>query len=94
MLSSPTVIRYICKSGDAFVTPSKSVRISGSHCLGPVVVNKEIADVPIGGVLEILTNDPCAKEDLRVWAKFTKNEIVKIEELGDGWMRFWILRKR
>lgn len=76
------------------VQPYKTVKISGSHCLGPVVVNKEISDVPLGGVLEILTDDPCAKEDLRVWAKFTKNEVVKVEELEGGWMRFWIVRRR
>ena len=58
------------------------------------MVNKEISDVPLGGVLEILTDDPCAREDLRVWAKFTKNEIVKVEDLEGGWVRFWIVRRR
>ncbi len=74
--------------------PHKSVKISGSHCLGPVVVNRELSEVPIGGILEIITDDVCAKEDLRVWAKFTKNEIVKIEELEGGWMKFWMKRNK
>ncbi|MGC9051692.1 sulfurtransferase TusA family protein [Pyrobaculum sp.] len=38
-----------------------------------------------GGYLEVITNDPCAKEDIPVWCKFTKNELVEYVELeGDG----------
>ncbi|AET33200.1 sulfurtransferase TusA family protein [Pyrobaculum ferrireducens] len=72
----------------------KSIKISGSHCLGPVELRKAIADVPVGGYLEVITNDPCAKEDIPVWCKFTKNELVEYTELEGGWMRFLIKRTR
>jgi len=50
--------------------------------------------VPIGGLLEVLTDDVCAKEDVPTWCKFTKNELVEFQELEGGWMRFVIRRAR
>jgi TusA-related sulfurtransferase len=76
------------------VAVAKSIRISGAHCLGPVELKKAIEDVPIGGLLEVITNDACAKEDIPTWCRFTKNELVEFQELGDGWMRFVIRRTR
>jgi len=72
----------------------KSIKISGAHCLGPVELKKAIADVPIGGLLEVLTDDVCAREDIPTWCKFTKNELVEFQELEGGWMRFVIRRTR
>jgi Predicted redox protein, regulator of disulfide bond formation len=73
---------------------AKSVKISGAHCLGPVELKKAIADVSVGGLLEVITNDPCAKEDVPTWCRFTRNELVEFQEFGDGWMRFVIRRTR
>ncbi|WP_258870287.1 sulfurtransferase TusA family protein [Pyrobaculum aerophilum] len=50
--------------------------------------------MPIGGFLEVITNDPCAKEDIPTWCRFTKNELVEFNELEGGWMRFLIKRTR
>lgn len=72
----------------------KSIKISGSHCLGPVELRKAIEDVLVGGILEVLTNDPCAREDVPVWCRFTKNELLRFEELEGGWMRFLIRRTK
>jgi TusA-related sulfurtransferase len=94
ILTLETLIRL--KAGDAcrYVAVAKSIRISGAHCLGPVELKKAIADVPVGGLLEVVTNDVCAKEDIPTWCRFTKNELVEFQELGDGWMRFVIRRTR
>jgi hypothetical protein len=43
---------------------AKSIRISGAHCLGPVELKKAIADGPVGGLLEVITNNVCAREDI------------------------------
>jgi len=51
---------------------AKSIRISRANCLGPVELKKAIADVPVGGLLEVVTNDVCAKEDIPTWCRFTK----------------------
>ncbi|MFB6491346.1 MAG: sulfurtransferase TusA family protein [Thermoproteus sp. AZ2] len=72
----------------------KTIKISGAHCLSPVELKKAITDVPVGGVLEVLTNDACAREDIPAWCRFTKNELLAFEELDGGWMRFLIRRAR
>ncbi|AEA12573.1 SirA family protein [Thermoproteus uzoniensis 768-20] len=72
----------------------KTVKISGAHCLGPVELRKAISDVPVGGYLEVITDDACAREDIPAWCRFTKNELVEFQELGGGWMRFLIRRTR
>ncbi len=73
---------------------SKSVRLTGTHCMGPVQANREIVDVPVGGHLEIITNDPCAKEDLAIWARFRGHTIVLMEELEGGWLRIVVRREK
>jgi len=88
------LIRLKAKDACRYVAVAKSIRISGAHCLGPVELKKAIEDVPIGGLLEVITNDACAKEDIPTWRRFTKNELVEFQELGDGWMRFVIRRTR
>jgi len=65
------------------------VKISGANCLSPMVLRKEIAEVPVGEVLEVITNDSCAREDIRVWCKFTGNELVSVEEMGEGYPCPW-----
>ncbi|WP_069806373.1 sulfurtransferase TusA family protein [Vulcanisaeta thermophila] len=74
--------------------PHRSIRISGVGCLSPVEVNRAIREVPIGGILEILSNDPCSKDDIKVWARYTGNELVLVDYAGDGWYRFLIRRRR
>ena len=94
ILTLETLIRL--KAGDScrYVAVAKSIRISGANCLGPVELKRTIEDVPVGGLLEVITNDVCAKEDIPTWCRFTKNELVEFQELGDGWMRFVIRRTR
>jgi TusA-related sulfurtransferase len=72
ILTLETLIRL--KAGDAGcrIAVAKSIRISGANCLGPVELKKAIADVPVGGLLEVVTNDVCAKEDISTWCRFTK----------------------
>jgi TusA-related sulfurtransferase len=66
------------------VAVAESVRISEAHRLGPVELKKAIADVPIGGLLEVVTNDICAKEEYPRGAASQKDELVEFQELGDG----------
>lgn len=72
----------------------KTIKISGAHCLSPVELKRAIDEVPVGGILEVLTNDACARDDIPAWCRFTKNQLLSFEEVGDGWMRFLIRRTR
>jgi TusA-related sulfurtransferase len=47
----------------------------------------------IGDVLEVLANDPAAKEDLKAWAKRTGQKIIEIEKTNEG-TRFLIQKKK
>jgi len=73
---------------------AKVVEVSNAHCMSPVVVSRAIREIPVGAILEVRTNDACARDDLRIWAKNTGNEIISIEEIGDGWVRILIRRLR
>jgi TusA-related sulfurtransferase len=47
----------------------------------------------IGEILEVLADDPAAKEDLKAWAKRTGQKILELEKTDDG-MRFLILKQK
>ena len=71
---------------------AKVVEFSGANCMSPVIVARAIREVQVGEVIEVRTNDVCAKDDLKIWAKNTGNEILNIEDIGNGWFRILIGR--
>ncbi len=63
----------------------KKIDLSGLPCPMPVVkISKEIKTVEVGQIIEAKTTDPGALSDFPAWAKSSGNEIVKVDEGGDG----------
>lgn len=62
----------------------KVVDARGMSCPGPLLAAKKaITDIPVGGVMEVLSSDAGTKRDLPMWAKKMTHEYLgTVEELG------------
>ncbi len=66
----------------------------GSACPGPLLeAKKAIATVPVGGVLEIWSNDAGTKKDIPLWAKKVGHESLG-DTAGEGYDRIFVKRKK
>ncbi|NLD80959.1 MAG: sulfurtransferase TusA family protein [Smithella sp.] len=64
----------------------------GLYCPEPLFQTRENIDqIKPGEILEVITDDPAAEEDLKRFAKRTGHEIVSFEK-NDMQMRFLIKR--
>ncbi len=64
--------------------PKKRLDCIGLFCPQPLFQTREQLDaIDVGDVLEVLTDDPAAEEDLKRFAKRTGHEIVKFEKEGN-----------
>lgn len=71
---------------------AETLDMTGYFCPEPVIrVNEAIGDVEVGEVLELLTDDPSSKPDIKSWTKRTGQELISIEE-DEGVFRFLIRR--
>ena len=62
----------------------------GLYCPAPLLQTREnIEQIKPGEILEVITDDPAAEEDLKRFAKRTGHEIVSFEK-DDAQMRFLI----
>lgn len=76
------------------IKPDLTLDCKGYDCPIPVLkTRREISKVPIGGILEILTTDKGAKNDIPAWADTVGHEIVDIEEENDV-IKIYVRRKR
>lgn len=72
-------------------TIAKSLDVRGLRCPLPVLkARKAIAEVPAGGLLEVLATDPAATLDFRHYCNQSGHELVSAEE-GEE-LRFLIRR--
>jgi tRNA 2-thiouridine synthesizing protein A len=59
----------------------------------PIVkISKDIKEIEVGQVVEMLADDPGAKADVQAWANQTGNELLEMKEEG-GVFKFYIRRK-
>ncbi len=73
---------------------AKVVDARGSACPGPLLeAKKAIGSVPVGGVLEIWSNDAGTKKDIPLWAKKVGHEHLGDLE-GEGYERIFVRRKK
>ncbi len=76
------------------ITPQNTVDARGSACPGPLLeAKKGIGKVPVGGTLEIISNDPGTKNDIPVWAKKVGHEFLGVLA-EDGYDRLFVVRKK
>ena len=66
------------------IQAAKVVDARGTACPGPLLEAKRgMADVPMAGILEVLSSDVGTTEDLPLWAKKVGHEYLgTIEEAG------------
>ncbi len=76
------------------IKPDKTVDARGVSCPGPLLAAKRaIAEVPIDGVLEVLSSDPGTARDLPRWAKKVGHEFLGVIE-EPGYWRIFVRRKK
>jgi len=72
----------------------KVVDARGTSCPGPLLAAKRaITEVPVGGVMEVLSSDPGTKRDLPLWAKKVGHEFLGVLE-EPGYWRIFVRRKK
>jgi len=70
--------------------PKKTLDCIGLYCPEPLFQTREQIDtIEEGEILEVLSDDPAAEEDLKRFAKRTGHEIITCEKKGDV-LRFLI----
>ena len=78
----------------ASIKAAKIVDARGSACPGPLLeAKKAIGTVPVGGTLEIWSNDPGTKKDIPLWAKKVGHECIGYAE-GEGYARIFVVRRK
>ena len=65
----------------------------GLMCPMPIVkLAKKIKEIQVGQVLEVIADDPGAKEDIPAWSQRTNNELLETKQEGSVFY-FYIRRK-
>jgi tRNA 2-thiouridine synthesizing protein A len=68
--------------------PALRIDALGRKCPIPIIwLAEQISDVPVGGVIEVLADDPAARTDVPAWCGLKSHEFIGIAELrgGTGW---------
>ena len=74
--------------------PTKTLDTIGLYCPQPLFQTREEIDkIEVGEILEVLSDDPAAEEDLKRFAKRTGHELIDLEKKGDV-LRFLIRRTK
>jgi TusA-related sulfurtransferase len=74
--------------------PVESLDCVGLFCPQPLFQTREAIDeLKPGEILEMITDDPAAEEDIKRFAKRTGNTLLLFERLEDGVQRFLIKKK-
>ena len=76
------------------IKPNKTVDARGTSCPGPLLEAKRaITQVPIDGILEVLSSDPGTKKDIPAWAKKVGHELLGMVD-ESGYTRIFVRRKK
>jgi len=72
----------------------KVIDARGTSCPGPLLAAKRgITEVPVDGVIEVLSSDPGTLRDLPLWAKKVGHEYLGAVEEAGYW-RIFVRRKK
>jgi tRNA 2-thiouridine synthesizing protein A len=70
----------------------KSIDVKGANCPIPILkAKKALADLPVGGTLEVFATDPGSVPDFQAFSTQTGNPLIEQEETG-GVYRFVLKR--
>jgi TusA-related sulfurtransferase len=86
---------YLCNKGETpRVVPNAVLDMRGSTCPGPILAAKKLLNgMRKGEVLQLISNCPGIKADIRSWVKAAGLELAGARESAPGEYRFHI-RKR
>jgi tRNA 2-thiouridine synthesizing protein A len=75
------------------ISITREIDARGSYCPGPLMeLIRGLKTAEEGEVIAVISTDPGSKKDIPIWVQKSGNELIAIEELGDGAARF-IVRK-
>jgi TusA-related sulfurtransferase len=75
--------------------PVATVDCLGLHCPLPVVrLARAVAEAEVGGVVELLADDPGARVDVPVWCRLKDQEFLGQRDRPDGGWAFRVRRAR
>jgi tRNA 2-thiouridine synthesizing protein A len=70
--------------------PKKTLDCLGLYCPEPLFQTREMIDsLATGEILEVLSDDPAAEEDIKRFAKRAGHEVISLEK-NKGKLRFLI----
>ncbi len=85
---------YIRKGKTRRISPNAVLDMRGATCPGPVVEAKKLLNgMKKGEVLQLISDCPGARADVRSWTKATGLELADARETAPGEYRF-LIRKR
>ena len=65
----------------------------GLRCPLPIIrLANNIGDIPVGGTLAVVADDPAARPDVQAWCRMRKQEYVGEDVADDGVPRFVVRR--
>ena len=68
------------------LAPALTIDALGRKCPIPIIMLAEqIRDVPVGGVIAVLADDPAAYSDVPAWCQMKSHECVFRTDLPSGW---------
>ncbi|MFX0096733.1 MAG: sulfurtransferase TusA family protein [Candidatus Hodarchaeota archaeon] len=77
----------------AGLIPARTIDAKGLKCPLPIIkAKKGIDQISSGEILEVLSDDPGAKEDFPRWSKRTGHELIQVVHERD-FSRYYIRRK-
>ncbi|MBI2152314.1 MAG: sulfurtransferase TusA family protein [Candidatus Rokubacteria bacterium] len=66
----------------------------GLFCPMPIVkIREAIRTVPVGGMVEMLSDDPASEADMKSWSRRTGHDLLEITKDGAVW-RFVVKKTR
>ena len=76
------------------LTADKTVDARGTACPGPLLAAKRaMVEVPVSGVMEVLSSDEGTNKDIPLWSKKVGHEYLGVVE-DDGFWRVFVRRMK
>ena len=73
--------------------PDLELDCRGLRCPLPIIkVGNAIGDVPVGGTVAVVADDPAARPDTQAWCRMRGHEYVGEDAAPDGVPRFVVRR--
>ena len=69
--------------GSKLVNPDRQIDCTGLFCPMPIIMTREaIAQMGVGELLEMRSDDPASEADMRSWARNTGHALLEITRSG------------